>query len=108
MPLNHTDGENIDGLGVGKIVSIDKWADTQFFNLACDYAEAAFRKAGALHPVEFDGVEIMVMEYPGADRLAFVFCKHIAGAEKLFPFVIKLDPPVISELVNSGRWERLN
>ena len=108
MPLDHANGEYIDGLGVGKIVNPDKWSDTAFFDLACDHAAAAFSKAGAIHPVDFDNAEIMVMEYPVQSRLAFVFCKHIAGSEKLFPFIFKLDPPVVNELVNTGRWERPN
>lgn len=108
MPLDHVNGEHIGKLGVGKVAPLMKWADTKFYEIACESAEAAFYKAGALLPITFDTSDVLVMEYPAKDRLAFVFCRNIAGQEKLFPFVFTLAPEAISELVNTGRWQRLN
>jgi len=104
MPLDHVNGEDIGRLGRGSVVEISKWADTPMFDRACDAAERAFTKAGGLLPIEFDGQEILVMEYPSFDRLAFVFCKHIAGQERVFPYVVKFDPPALAALRLTGRW----
>jgi hypothetical protein len=108
MPLDHVNGEHIGKLGVGKVAPLFKWSDTPFFEIACEHAEKAFLKAGALRPISFDTSEILVMEYPMKDRLAFLFCRNIAGTERLYPFIIKLEQEAISDLVNSGRWERPN
>lgn len=106
MPLDHANGEDIDGIGVGNPVSIEKWASTPFFSMACESAESAFLKAGALAPIEFSGEEILVMEYPRQDRLAIVFAKHIAGIEHFHPFVMRFEPMTIAELKSSGLWNQ--
>lgn len=107
MPLNHETGEHIEGLGIGSVVPLSKWADTNLFEAAFEDAERAFIKSGAILPIAFDEREILVMEYPHQDRIVFLFCKHIAGTEKLYPAVIKLTPPLVAELVNMNRWTRV-
>lgn len=108
MPLDHVNGEDIGRLGRGDVVEISKWADTPMFSLACDAAERAFIKAGGILPIEFESQEVLVMEYPRQDRLAFVFCKHVAGKEQLFPWVVHFKPDALAELRMTGRWRTLN
>lgn len=108
MPLDHVHGESIGTLGVGHVVPINKWDDTAFFEMACSAAARAFKAKGAYLPIHFSEGDVLVMEYPHMDRLAFVFCRQVAGQEVYVPYVIKLTPPVISELVNANRWQRPN
>lgn len=108
MPLNHKDGEEIGTLGRGNPVPLTKWADSRFFNMAAGMAAKAFVAKGALLPIQFDQLEVLVQEYPQKDRLAFIFLRVIAGKEHFFPWVFTLEPDVISELVNTGKWSRVN
>lgn len=106
--LDKENGEAIGELGVGMIVPVEKWADTTFFELACDRAEESFIKAGALQPIEFREDDILVQEYPGQDAIAFLFHRRVLGKSRYHPCVIKLSPDVIAELVTAGRWQRPN
>ena len=99
-------GEPIGEMGVGSVVPISKWADTTLFQFACDRAEQSFERAGALAPIEFDGADIQVQEFPAQDTIVFLFHKKVAGASRYHPCVIKFAPEMVSELVTMGRWVR--
>jgi hypothetical protein len=106
MPLDHTNGEIIEGLGKEfRVVPNDKWRESKLFETAARTAATAFLKAGALWPVRFDDREILMQEYPADNRLVIVFQKTIRGNETLFPWVWDLPPEMVKELAALGKWQ---
>jgi hypothetical protein len=105
MALNHVLGEMIGDLGGAyRVAPVAKWQDTELWSKAAEAAAEAFLKSGSLWPVQFTG--ILVQEYPITNKLAFVFEATVRNAPMLYPYVWELQPEVISEFVNTGRWQR--
>ena len=106
MPLDQKNGENVGEFGVGRPAPLTKWSDTRFFHFAASRASEAFRKQGALAPIQFDQSEVLVQEYPTQNVLMFIFARQIAGQERYFIHHFTLEPEVVSDLVNTGKWTR--
>ena len=109
MPLDRTNGELVGDLGKGfRIVPVQKWRDTFLWDDAVRRARQAFKKAGALLPIHIGDDSILVQEYPTQDRIAFIFERRVAGKERLFPAVYRMNAAMKEQLVQTGRWERQN
>jgi hypothetical protein len=119
MPLNRTKGEHIEGLGEDyRTVPLSKWSDTNLWDAACREANAAFAKAGCMVAVVFDEAHVLIQEYPGQDRIAFLFNRKVPVApwkrsdpsevhkDLYHPVVIRLSPGLKNELVMAGRWPK--
>lgn len=106
MPLNHEQGEQIEGLpATFRVVPVGKWFDTPLFDQAAQIAAQMFANEGAIVPVKFDETDVLVQEYPKDAKLVFIFHKMIKGKEMLYPYTWSLPPEMIAELKTTGKWE---
>ncbi len=75
MPIDHTQGEVIEGLGHGFVVLTQQHKcqirGSDFFEIAASHAAEVFFNAGALLPITFDDEEVVIQHYPCDNKLAF-------------------------------------
>lgn len=109
MPLDHDNGENIEGLGPGFHVSKGRqkeyWKHTSLWNEACRDAARVFHAEGALLPVTFDDRQVLIQEYPRLNKVAFIYCRQVAGKELFHVFAFDLPDDLIKELKVTGKWQ---
>lgn len=107
MPFNRDSGELIGDLGHAyRVVPTSNWLDSNLFDVAAESAAQAFHAAGALLPVDISSDDCLVQEYPATNTVAFLFQRRIGGVERFYPYVFKLPPALVEELVTAGRWQR--
>lgn len=106
MPLDRENGEIIDGLGRNyAIAPLAKWEPTGALDVAAQHAASAFIAAGALRgKIRFHESDILIQEYHDQNKVAFVFQRHVAGAEMFVPYVFDLPEKMVKELVGQGLW----
>jgi hypothetical protein len=103
--LNKTDGEILPGLGKGKPVSVDKWADVLgMAEVAALAAAANFKKVGAPTPISFSEENVLVQEFHFAAKVVWTFQMDIKGETFFYHYTFDLGPQIIPELVMSGKW----
>ena len=79
---------------------------SKYADLAEISAAQAFLAAGALAPLSIDYEDVIVQEYPTANKLVFLFQRRIAGREHFYPYVFDLPADMVAGLRASGRWGR--
>lgn len=105
MPLDHENGEVLDGLGRGfRVAKHADWKHTSLWDTACKDATKVFRAAGALLPIAFSDRDILIQEYPRERKLAFIFARGIARQEMFHVYVFDMPQDLIAELRATGRW----
>ncbi len=102
MPLNQTEGEHLDGLGRGKLVSPNKWA--RFVDVAAKAAQHHFEKAGARKGIQFDPAQVLVQEFWLFGKVVITFCVEIATVEHFYNYTLDLSREAIAELAVNGQW----
>jgi hypothetical protein len=103
--LNKTDGELLDGIGRGKPVPIEKWADVfDMLNVASTAAVAEFAKLGAPRPIKFTESNILVQEHHLFSKIVFMFWMPIKGIDQYYPYTFELGNEAIAELAVTGKW----
>lgn len=103
--LNKTDGELLDGLGRGKPVPIDKWADVfDMLNVASAAAAIEFAKLGAPRPIKFTEANILVQEHYLFAKVVWLFWMPIKGVDRYYPYTFELGKEVLAELAVTGKW----
>ena len=110
-PLDKVRGEVLEGLGHDYVVvPLSKWADTPMWEEACRQADLVFKRKGKVITPTFNEATVLVQEYHGEDRVAFIFAHF---GRKPFqrtpdwlyvPVVMRLTPPLKAHLVLTGRW----
>lgn len=133
MPLDHVNGERIEGLDeVFLVASFEKYAEQtrltaiveettgskfkrkvkrerRIVDLAMRYAADGFAKMGL--PRNSD-IDVLVQEYPRVNQLAFLFCARLAGKDYYIapPALFQLGEAQIVDLIQRGLWQpyRLN
>lgn len=109
MPLDRENGELVGDLGRGfRIVPAQKWRDTYLWDDAVERAKTAFKRAGAWLPIHIGDDHVLVQEYPAQDRIVFIFERTVAGKERLFTAIYRMDAAMKAHVVQMGRWERAN
>lgn len=105
MGLNKTDGEELPGLGRGKVASIEKWADVLgMLPTAAQFAANEFYKAGAPQDVRLTEDNILVQEYHLFSKVVFIFWLPIQGEDHYYTYSFELGDEVIRELAVTGKW----
>lgn len=105
MGLNKTEGEELPGIGRGKVVPVAKWANVfDMVNVASAAAGGEFVKLGAPTPIRFTESNILVMEYHLLNRVVWIFWMPIKGVDRYYPYTFTLHEKVLGELVMSGLW----
>lgn len=105
MGLNKTEGEELPGIGRGKVVPVAKWADIfDMMNVASAAAGAEFIKVGAPTPIRFKEENILVMEYHLLNKIVFMFWLVIKGVDRYYPYTFTLNDKVLGELAVTGHW----
>lgn len=110
-PFDPEMGEEIGKLGRNfRVVPISKWNDTPIWAEVTKRANAAFAKTSAKGKVKDEESYVLIQEYPGQDRIAFLFAcwARQMGMRKwdwlYVPVIIKLPEALKSHLVLTGRW----
>lgn len=105
MGLNKTEGEELPGMGRGKVVPIAKWAEFyDMVNVASAAAGAEFIKLGAPTPIKFTEANMLVMEYHLQSKVVWIFWMAIKGVDRYYPYTFTLNERVLGELVVTGKW----
>ncbi len=128
MPLDHENGEDIQGFGgpkrvvpaakyqslprltvivreaVGKKFKVEADVERPLWIAALGYAQVGFFKDGAGPHTTFD---VIAQEYPLTGHVVFVFCARIRGEEKLVVAPFVLSPQQIADLKVAGHWADL-
>lgn len=105
MPLNLEIGEPISGVGGPyRVAPRGRWEDSKFYHEARKYAVAVFISSGAMLPIVIDPRDVLIQEYPVANRLAFIFQRTISGREVFYPHVFELPIDLVREFRAAGYW----
>lgn len=103
--LNKTDGEPLPGIGVGKVVPVEKWDGILgLIETSAAAAYSEFRKAGAPKDTRFTADNILVQEYYLLDTVVFIYWKRINGVDHYYPYTFKFGKDALVELAASGKW----
>lgn len=126
MPLNHVNGERIDGMDlIYRVVPVEKYKElpglttlveetsgSQFkrkvtrqypiWQAAENYARMAYSNSGYSGPLH---VDCLVQEYGSAHVVCFIFCAKIFGVEQYVVAPFELTDEQIAEMKVIGQWE---
>ncbi len=127
MPLDHVNGECIDGLDIiyrivpiskyqelpglttvvevteGKKFKRKKFESVPVWQAAENYAKITFCNSGA--PAGQLGYDILVQEYPRTHQVAFIFCAEIFGHEQFVVAPFELSQEQVTEMKAIAQWE---
>lgn len=123
MPLDHVNGERVEGMDEVFIVAeFDKYAEqtrltTQvedkrpmkrarlvekpIVNVAMNHAATAFANSGLRMGSDID---ILVQEYPRTQQICFIFCACIGGQDYLVTAPFQLADEQVRDLELRGLW----
>lgn len=105
MGLNKTEGEELPGIGRGKVVPVAKWAEIfDMVNVASAAAGSEFIKMGAPTPIRFTEANMLVQEYHLLGKIVWIFWMNIKGVDRYYPYTFTLNEKVLGELAVTGHW----
>jgi hypothetical protein len=103
--LNKVDGEDLPGLGKGRVASVEKWADIEdMLAIAAQVAADKFHEAGAPKDISLTEDNILVQEFHLASKVVFTFWLPINGADHFYHYTYTLGPAMLAELAVTGKW----
>ena len=131
MPLDHVNGERVEGMdSVYVVAPFAKYAEQTrltaiveethgkkfkrkrkvekpIVEVAMKYAAEAFKKAGL---TALGTIDILALEYPRTSCLCFIFCARINGEDRYVTAPFQLGEEQIRDLTHRGLWTpyRLN